>query len=274
MTRTSRQNPGGPARERTPPHPGAGDAERGTQPGTTKRTALVTGANKGIGFETARQLAQQSFTVWLGCRDQGRGEVAAKELADDGDVRFVGLDVTDTESVRAAVAHISDNIGALDVLVNNAGVAIGEGEGLPSIVRLETIRRTFDVNFYGALRVTQEFSPLVQRAQAGRIVNVSSMMGSITTLVSPDNPLGQFPAFAYPASKTLINALTGWFAVELNDTPIEINSVCPGYNATDLNNNLGTQHPSQGAKVVVRAATLPADGPSGSFFDVNGPVGW
>ncbi|RSN66884.1 SDR family NAD(P)-dependent oxidoreductase [Actinomadura sp. WAC 06369] len=99
-------------------------------------------------------------------------------------------------------------------------------------------------------------------------------MGSITTLVSPNTPLGQFPAFAYPASKTLLNALTGWFAVELDDTPIKINSVCPGYNATDLNNDLGTQHPAEGAKVVVRAATLPADGPSGGFFDVNGPVLW
>lgn len=241
---------------------------------TTKQTALVTGANKGIGFETARQLAQQGFTVWLGCRHKGRGEAAAQELASDGDVRFVGLDVTDTESVRAAAVHIGDETGALDVLVNNAGVAIAEGEGLPSAVRLETIRRTFDVNFYGALRVTQAFLPLVRKAQAGRIVNVSSTMGSITTLVSPGNPLGQFPAFAYPTSKTLINALTGWFAVELNDTPIKINSVCPGYNATDLNNNRGTQHPSQGAKVVVRAATLPADGPSGGFFDVNGAVGW
>ncbi|WP_262705483.1 MULTISPECIES: SDR family oxidoreductase [Streptomyces] len=241
---------------------------------TTKQTALVTGANKGIGFETARQLAQQGLTVWLGCRDQGRGEAAAKELSQDGDVRCVSLDVTDAESVRAAATHISDETGALDVLVNNAGVAIGEGEGLPSAVRLETIQRTFDVNFYGALRVTQAFLPLVRKAQAGRIVNVSSTVGSIATLVSPENPLAQFPAFAYPASKTLINALTGWLAVELDDTPIKINSVCPGYVATDLNNNLGTGHPSEGAKVVVRAATLPADGPSGSFFDVNGPVGW
>ncbi len=241
---------------------------------TTKRTALVTGANKGIGFETARQLAQQGFTVWLGCRDQGRGEVAAEELADDGDVRFVSLDVTDAESVRAAAVRIGDETGALDVLVNNAGVQIKEGEGMPSTVQPETIQRTFDVNFYGALRVTQTFLPLVQMAQAGRIVNVSSTMGSITTLVSPGNPFGQIPVFAYSASKTLLNALTGWLAVELKDTPIKINSVCPGSNATDLNNNRGRQHPAEGAKVVVRAATLSADGPTGSFFDVSGPVGW
>lgn len=241
---------------------------------SSQPAALVTGANKGLGFETARQLAQQGFTVWLSARDQSRGEVAAKDLAADGDVRFVSLDVTDDGSVAAAAGRIGHETGALDVLVNNAGVAIADGEGLPSAVRPETVQQVLDVNFYGALRVTQAFLPLVQRAQAGRIVNVSSTMGSITTLVSPSNPLGPFPAFAYPASKTLLNALTGWLAVELRDTPIKVNSVCPGYNATDLNDNLGTQHPSEGAKVIVRAATLPADGPSGSFLDADGPLGW
>jgi NAD(P)-dependent dehydrogenase (short-subunit alcohol dehydrogenase family) len=241
---------------------------------TTKQTALVTGANKGIGFETARQLAQQGFTVWLGSRDEARGETAAKELAEDGDVRVVRLDVTDAESITAAAARIGDETGALDVLVNNAGVAIEEGEGLPSTVRLDTIQRTFDVNFYGTLRVTQAFLPLVRQAPAGRIVNVSSTMGSVTALTSPGSPLAEIPAFAYTASKTVLNALSGLLAVELRDTPVKVNSVCPGYNATDINNNSGTQHPSEGAKVVVRAATLPADGPSGTFFDVNGPVGW
>lgn len=128
---------------------------------TTNQTALVTGANRGIGLETARQLAQLGFTVWLGSRDQERGEAAVKQLADDGDVRFVSLDVTDAESVRAAAVRIGEETGTLDVLVNNAGVAIAEGEGLPSIVRPETIQRSFDVNFYGALRVTQAFLPLV-----------------------------------------------------------------------------------------------------------------
>jgi NAD(P)-dependent dehydrogenase (short-subunit alcohol dehydrogenase family) len=241
---------------------------------TTNKTALVTGANKGIGFETARQLAQLGFTVWLGSRDQERGEAAVKELTDDGDVRFVSLDVTDAESVRAAVVRIGEETGALDVLVNNAGTAVAEGEGRPSTVRPETIQRTLDVNFYGALRVTQAFLPLLQKAQAGRIVNVSTTLGSITTLVSPGSPLGQVPAFAYPASKTLLNALTGWLAVELRGTPVKVNSVCPGANATDMNPSPGAQHPSEGAKVVVRAATLPADGPTGSFFDANGPVGW
>lgn len=240
----------------------------------TKQTALVTGANKGIGFEAARQLAQRGYTVWLGCRDQERGESAVKELADDGDVRFVSLDVTDAASVAAAAAHIAAESDALDVLVNNAAIAPGEGEGRPSAVRPETIHRALDVNVYGALRVTQAFLPLVRKARAGRIVNVSTTLGSITALTSPGSPLAHIPAFAYPASKTLLNALTGWLAVELSGTPLKVNSVCPGINATDLNPTPGAQHPSEGAKVVVRAATLKADGPTGTFFDVNGPVSW
>jgi NAD(P)-dependent dehydrogenase (short-subunit alcohol dehydrogenase family) len=242
---------------------------------SSQRTALVTGANKGIGFETARQLAQEGFTVWLGARDQGRGEAAEKELADDGDVRFVRLDVTDEDSIRAAAERVGDETGALDVLVNNAAVAFEDEEGHPSAVRVDTVQRTFDANFLGAMRVTQAFLPLVRQARAGRIVNVSSTMGSLTTKVSAEHLLEQFPpVFAYSASKTALNSLTAWLAVELRDTPIKVNSVCPGYNATDMNNHRGTQHPSVGAKVVVGAATLPADGPSGSFLDVDGTVGW
>ncbi len=242
---------------------------------TTHRTALVTGANKGIGFETARQLAQQGFTVWLGCRDSGRGEAAAKDLAADGDVRFVQLDVTDTASIQAAQELIAEQSGALDVLINNAGIALGDEEGPPSTVRSETIARTIDVNFYGTLRVTQAFLPLVRKAEAGRIVNLSSSIGSLTLLTAPEQPLAPFGmSYAYSTSKTLVSTLTGWFAVELKDTPVKVNSVCPGVNATDMNGHLGTQHPSEGAKVVVRAATLPPDGPSGSFFDVSGPVEW
>jgi NAD(P)-dependent dehydrogenase (short-subunit alcohol dehydrogenase family) len=239
-----------------------------------KPTALVTGANKGIGFETARQLAQRGFVVWIGCRDEGRGVTAAKTLAKDGDVRFVRLDVTDAESVRQAVARVEGESGALDVLVNNAGIAVADSDASAGAVPLETIERTFEVNFYGVIRVTQAFLPLVKKAKAGRIVNVSSTMGSITTLQIPGSPLAQFPAFAYASSKTALNAFTAWLAAELNATAIKVVSTCPGYNATDLNDNKGTQHPSEGAKVVVRAATLGANEPSGAFLDANGTVGW
>ncbi|HEY4178740.1 MAG TPA: SDR family oxidoreductase [Kofleriaceae bacterium] len=237
-------------------------------------TALVTGANKGIGFETARQLARRGFRVWLGCRDEERGVAAAADLATDGDVRFVRLDVTDIGSVRAAAERIERETSSLDVLVNNAGVAGGEGDGFPSTTPLEAVQRTFEVNFYGALRVTQAFLPLLQKSNAGRIVNVASIWGSLTSLVAPESFLLSFPAFAYASSKTALNALTGWLAVELKDTPIKINSVCPGYTATDINHNTGTQHPAEAAKIVVRAATLEANGPTGTFFDANGALGW
>lgn len=241
---------------------------------TTNKTALVTGANKGIGFETARQLAEQGFTVWAGCRDQQRGETAVKALSAYGDVRLVSLDVTDTASVAAAVKHIAA-FGALDALINNAGVAVPGSGGLPSTVHAEAIERSLEVNFYGTLRVIQQFLPLVRRSEAGRIVNVSTTLASIGTLVSPDRPLAPFgPTFAYPASKTMLNALTGWLAVELDGTGIKVNSVCPGYNATDMNGHSGTQHPAEGAKAIVTAATLPDDGPTGTFFDMNGPVPW
>jgi NAD(P)-dependent dehydrogenase (short-subunit alcohol dehydrogenase family) len=130
------------------------------------------------------------------------------------------------------------------------------------------------VNFYGVLLVTQAFLPLMRKATTGRIVNMSSTVGSLTALVSPGSYLPELPLFAYASSKTALNALTTWFAVELRETAIKVNAVCPGYIATDLNNHSGTQHPSEGAKVVVRAATLGSDGPSGTFFDLNGSVGW
>ena len=241
---------------------------------TNKQIALVTGANKGIGFETARQLAQRGFIVWLGCRDEGRGVAAARALSKDGDVRFVRLDVTDDESVRAAASHVERETGALDVLVNNAGIFVFDGEGAVSTLRLETMQRTFEVNLFGVLRVTQAFLPLVRKSSAGRVVNVGSTLGSIATLVAPNSFLRERPAVGYSVSKTALSSVTAWLAVELRDTAIKVNVVCPGYNATDLNNHMGTQHPSEGAKVVVRAATLGDEGPTGTFLDVNGTVGW
>jgi len=242
-----------------------------------KQTALVTGANKGIGLEVARQLAERGFTVWIGCRDEVRGVAAAKELAKAGDVRFVQLDVTDDASVRAAAASIGKDTPVLDVLVNNAAVLL-EADGPPSSRSLEVVQRTFDVNFYGPLRVTQAFLPLVRESKDGRIVNVSSTMGSLTALMDPNSALAplvpQFPNFAYAASKTALNALTAWLAHELAGTRIKVNALCPGFNSTDMNHHTGTLHPSEGAKVVVRAATFGADGPTGSFFDAAGAVDW
>jgi NAD(P)-dependent dehydrogenase (short-subunit alcohol dehydrogenase family) len=165
--------------------------------------------------------------------------------------------------------------GVLDVLVNNAGVGgFPEGEGLPSVATIQRIKQTFETNVYGSLRVTQAFLPLVRKSTAGRIVNVSSALGSITALTEPERGLLEFPVFAYSSSKTVLNSLTGWLAAELRDTPVKVNSVCPGTTATDINGHYGDQPPSVGAKIIVSAATLGEDGPTGSFFDANGAVGW
>lgn len=240
----------------------------------TKRTALVTGANKGIGLETARQLAEAGYAIWIGSRDLDRGRAAADALSAHGEVRAVALDVTDAQTVADAAAELEAAHGSLDVLVNNAGIAVNDGEGLPSTVAFEAIQENLDVNLFGTLRVIQTFLPLIRKSPDGRIVNVSSTIASLATLTQPDSALKAYPVFAYPVSKTALNGLTGWLAAELADTPIKVNSVCPGVNKTDMNPDPAGTHPSDGAKVVVRAATLPADGPTGSFFDLDGPVPW
>ncbi|GAA3864105.1 SDR family oxidoreductase [Streptomyces sedi] len=245
---------------------------------STKRTALVTGANKGIGLETARQLAEAGYTVWIGSRDPDQGRAAAETLSTHGEIRVVVLDVTDENSVHSAAAEIGAAHESLDVLVNNAAVAKVEGEGPPSAVSLETVREDLEVNFFGPLRVTQAFLPLIKESPEGRIVNVSSKMASLSPLDDPESiqraAQRAFPVFAYPVSKTALNSLTGWLAAELADTPIKVNSVCPGANKTDMNSDPSGQHPSEGAKVAVHAATLHADGPTGSFFDIDGPAPW
>lgn len=241
---------------------------------TALPTALVTGANRGIGMETARQLAQLGHQVWLGCRDAARGAAAAEALSQAGDVRFVVLDVTDDDSVAEAVRVIEREACSLDVLVNNAGVAPRSGEGSVSEVGLDTLRAAHEVNFYGATRVTQHFLTLLRKAPGARIVNLSSNVGSLDELGKPDSYLRKSPMFAYASSKTAINTLTAWLAVELSGTAIKVNSVCPGYTATKLNDFAGTQGPEEAARIVVYAATLAPDGPSGAFFDSKGAVSW
>ena len=181
--------------------------------------------------------------------------------------------MSDEANLTAATTRVEEQSGVLDVLIDNAGTVSG-ADAPPSAVPLETVRDVFDVNFHGPLRVIRAFLPLVLRATAGRVVNVSSTTGSLATLTAPDNPLVQAPCFAYPASKTALNSLTVWLAAELRDTVIKVNSVCPGIDATDINSDPSGQHPSEGAEVAVRAALLPADGPTGTFLDVSGPVPW
>ena len=239
----------------------------------TTGIALITGANKGIGLEIARQLGTQGITVLIGARDEKRGSEAAEKLqAENIDAHAVQLDVTNQQSIDAAAKHIESEFGKLDILVNNAGIAIDNAP--PSQLDMEILRRTYETNFFGVFAVTKAMLPLLHKSQAGRIVNISSGLGSLTQNSDPNYEYAQIKYLAYNSSKTALNAMTVQFAHELKDTPIKVNSADPGYVATDINNNNGTRTVQQGASTPVRLATLPADGPTGSFFDDNGVVPW
>lgn len=239
----------------------------------TTGIALITGANKGIGLEIARQLGTQGITVLIGARDEKRGSEAAEKLqAENIDAHAVQLDVTNQQSIDAAAKHIESKFGKLDILVNNAGIAIDNAA--PSQLDMEILRRTYDTNFFGVFAVTKAMLPLLHKSQAGRIVNISSGLGSLTQNSDPNYEYAQIKYLAYNSSKTALNAMTVQFAHELKDTPIKVNSADPGYVATDINNNNGTRTVQQGASTPVRLATLPADGPTGSYFDDNGVVPW
>jgi NAD(P)-dependent dehydrogenase (short-subunit alcohol dehydrogenase family) len=231
----------------------------------TTTIALITGANKGIGRETARQLGGRGVTVLAGARDTERGLAAERELRADGvDARFVPLDVTVDESVRAAAGWIEREYGRLDILVNNAGIARGNPV---SETDLTVMQEVYEVNVFGVIRVTNAMLPLLRRAPAARIVNVSSEVGSIASQTDPASPLAQMPAsLAYPSSKAALNMITAMYAKELRDTPIKVNAANPGYTKTDLNRNSGFRSVTEGAEASVYLATLPADGPSGILW--------
>jgi NAD(P)-dependent dehydrogenase (short-subunit alcohol dehydrogenase family) len=226
--------------------------------------ALVTGANKGIGYETARLLRERDVDVYMAARDPGRGKAAADALG----ARFVQLDVTDADSISAAAKQID----ALDILVNNAG--IGGGFIRPSDATLDGVREVFETNVFGVIAVTNAMLPLLRRSAAGRIVNVSSEVGSLAFAIDPQNPLWQLNFLAYPASKTALNMVTLQYAKELWHTGIKVNAVTPGYCATDLNNHSGYRTSTQGAQIAVKMALLPQDGPTGVFVDDDGTVPW
>ena len=240
---------------------------------SSRRVAVVTGANKGIGLEIARQLAQAGHTVYLGARDEARGREAAEKLRAEGlDARPLRLDVTDDASVAAAAGALEKEAGRLDALVNNAGIAIDDGP--PSRVSLDVVRRTYDTNVFGVIRATQAFLPLLRRSDAGRIVNLSSGLGSLTQNSDPGWEFAAVKYLAYNSSKSAVNAITVQFAWELRDTPIKVNAADPGYVATDMNRQQGVRSVAQGAATPVRLATLPPDGPSGGYFDDEGPLPW
>jgi NAD(P)-dependent dehydrogenase (short-subunit alcohol dehydrogenase family) len=233
-------------------------------------TILITGANKGLGYETARQLIAEGHTVYLGCRDQRRGQDAAQQLG----ARLVQIDVTDDDSVSAA-AHLIEEMGGLDVLVNNAGI---EGRGddnaivAAAAVTAEMTREVFDTNVFGVIRVTHAFLPLLQRSATPVIVNVSSSLGSMSLAESPESPTYFYPGVAYPASKSAVNMITVQFAKQC--PAIRVNAVEPGYTDTDLNGHTGRQTAEEGARIIVEMAQTAPDGPTGGYFSAHGPIPW
>jgi len=237
------------------------------------KIALITGANKGIGLEIARQLGTQGITVLLGVRDEKRGHEAAETLqAEHIDAHVVQLDVTNQNTIDTAATYIDSEFGKLDILVNNAGIAIDTVP--PSQLDIEDLRRTYDTNVFGVFAVTKAMLPLLRKSDAGRIVNMSSGLGSLAQNSDPNYEYAQIKILAYNSSKTALNAMTIQFAHELKDTPIKVNSADPGYVATDINDHRGTRTVQQGATAAVRLATLPADGSTGGYFDENGIVPW
>jgi NAD(P)-dependent dehydrogenase (short-subunit alcohol dehydrogenase family) len=239
------------------------------------RVALITGANKGIGFETARQLGREGVTVLVGARDPELGRAAEVALRSEGlAARTILVDVTVPVTIDQAALAVERDHGKLDILVNNAGVNLQRG--LPSELDIEKVRGTFDANFFGAFAVTRRFLPLLRRAEAARIVNVSTRVGSLFHLADGQwvHRAAASKSMAYSASKAALNVLTLALANEVAGTAIRVNSVEPGYTATDFNQHRGTKRPEDSAKVIVHYATLPPDGPTGGFFDENGAVPW
>ncbi|MBO0610084.1 SDR family oxidoreductase [Myceligenerans salitolerans] len=234
------------------------------------KTALVTGANKGIGFAIAQGLGAQGFRVAVGARDEARREEAVGRLRAGGvDAFGVALDVTSDDSAVAAAEEIEHAAGRLDVLVNNAGIGgkLDEGAQDPTTLDLDVVRTVLDTNVFGAVRVTNAMLPLLRRADSPRVVNMSSNMGSLTLRTGP-------VLAAYAPSKTMLNGVTVQYARALAGTNVIVNAACPGYVATDFTGHAGTRTPEQGAAIAVRLATLPDDGPRGGFFDDDGVVPW
>jgi NAD(P)-dependent dehydrogenase (short-subunit alcohol dehydrogenase family) len=232
-------------------------------------TALITGANKGIGFEIARLLGERGITAIIGARDQERGKAAAAKLGQP----FVRLDVTDPATAEAAAAWIEREYGTLDILVNNAG--IGDLPPLPpSNTSLEALRRVYETNVFGVVTVTNAMLPLLRRSPAGRIVNQSSELGSKERMLDQHSPLWQINNMPYDSSKSALNMVTVAYAKELWDTPIKVNACDPGWCDTDANGHTGFRTAAQGAEIAVRLATVGEEGPTGAFLRDDGPLPW
>lgn len=237
------------------------------------KTALITGANKSIGFETARQLLQLGYYVYLGSRDEQKGQQAVDQLKSEGfdSIEPLTIDVDDLDSIKAARTSLGQKTNELDVLINNAGIS----GGFPQTALeadINVFRQVLETNFFGVIETTQAFIDLLKQSQEPRIVNVTSGLGSLTLHSDPTWKYYQVKGACYTASKAALNAYTIVLAYELRDTPFKVNAVDPGYTATDFNHHSGPGTVPDAAARLVKAATLGSDGPTGQFFsDDNAP---
>jgi NAD(P)-dependent dehydrogenase (short-subunit alcohol dehydrogenase family) len=244
-----------------------------------EKIALITGANRGIGFETARQLGRKGVKVLLGARNEKLGREAAVELKAEGlDVEFLLLDATDEKTHASAAQYIQEKFGRLDILINNAGVNLEGISSNPirpaSQTSLETYRRTFETNFFSLIALTQRFLPFIKKSAAGRIVNLSSVLASSTLHSQPGSPIydAKFPA--YDASKAAVNSFTIHLAYELKDTPVKVNAAHPGWVKTDMGGENAPMEIEDGAKTSVALALLANDGPTGRFIHLGEELPW
>jgi NAD(P)-dependent dehydrogenase (short-subunit alcohol dehydrogenase family) len=250
---------------------------------TDRRVALITGANRGIGLQTTKDLGADGIILLLGARKLAKGEVAATTVRKEGfEAEAVHLDVTDTATHEKIYEFINRRWGRLDILVNNAGVCLesptkssaNPSADQASTLSLEILRETFETNFFGTVALTQKLLPLIRQAPTGRIVNVSSIMGSLTLHADPSSPTYHSNVFAYNASKAALNSFTIHLAYELRNTPIKVNSAHPGWVKTEMGGENADLEVSKGGKTSAWLATLPHDGPTGGYFHVGRPLPW
>ena len=250
---------------------------------SSDRVAFITGANKGIGLETARGLGKLGIAIVIGSRDENNGQAAAEKLRAEGiaKVEAVRFDITCAADHQEIARWLGQRHGKLDILVNNAGVMLDQGNfGTPggfntaATVSPEVLRKTFETNVFGVVALTQALLPLLRKAPAGRIVNLSSILGSLTLHSDPSSPIYPSKPFAYDASKTALNAFTVHLAHALRDTPIKVNSAHPGWVKTDMGGDAAPMELADGGKTSIQLATLPADGPSGGCFHLGQPIPW
>lgn len=242
------------------------------------KIALVTGANKGLGFETARQLAKEGITVLAASRNAERGTAAVKQLKEEGlPVEFLQLDVNNPADIENAFDYISNNYGKLDILVNNAGIQVeSEDWGINNTLSVtdEDLRATFDTNFFNVVKLTNKLLPLLRKSEAGRIVNLSSILGSLGLHSKPGSPIYTSKLFAYDSSKAALNSFTIHLAHALADTKIKVNSAHPGWVKTDMGSDAAPMNIPEGVKTTVSLALLDEDGPSGKFIHLGKELPW